>query len=127
MTDTELYDALSEFRKPIRMAILFTLAFKISPRAITGLTWTQVREFRLNKRAMAVLNLIARHISSDLVFWQTRNGKPEPLTGFIESLDRLLGIITLEEFREMYDEMLYIDELSKEFIRLMFLNANAKA
>jgi hypothetical protein len=49
------------------------------------------------------------------------------LTGFIESLDRLLGIITLEEFREMYDEMLYIDELSKEFIRLMFLNANAKA
>jgi len=57
--------------------------------------------------------LIPRHLFSDLVFW---NSTPV-MNNLKADVDLFLGEITLDEYRVLFANMIFVDESSKAFIR----------
>ena len=119
ITDVEFYEALSEFSHRSRVAILFTLSTDLSPQYISKLTWSEAKQLRLGKSAVKILNSIPRQLFSELVFWQVEDYKIKPLSNLTNNIESLIGIFTLDEFRELYENMVYIEESSRSFIRTM--------
>ena len=62
-----------------RLAILLTLTLEITPKDTEDLNWSEVRTASLNQQAIKILNLLPRHLHSDLVFWTAVDGKIKPL------------------------------------------------
>lgn len=119
ITDVEFYEALDKFNHRSRVAILFTLSTDLSPQYISKLNWSEAKQLRLGKSAVKILNSIPRQLFSELVFWQVEDYKIKPLSNLTNDIESLIGIFTLDEFRELYENMVYIEESSRSFIRTM--------
>lgn len=119
LTDIELNQTLSVFNRTTRLAILLTLTLEILPKDIENLSWSEVKTASLNSQAIKILNLLPRHLHSDLVFWSVVDGKIKPLKNLASAIDIIKGEFTLAEFRNLYKNMLYIEESSKQFIRAL--------
>lgn len=88
---------------------------KASPDEVSSLTWSRVRISQQYKLALRLLNKTPRHLFSDLIFWNSES----VMNNLKADVDLFLGEITLDEYRKLYANMLYVDESSKAFIRLM--------
>lgn len=119
LTDSNLNRALSVFNRATRLAILLTLALEIQPEDVQNLNWSEVKKASLNSEAIKILNLLPRHLYSDLVFWTIVDGRVKPLKNLSSAIDIIKGEFTLSEFRDLYKNMLYIEESSKQFIRAL--------
>jgi len=115
LTDTELKASLSSFGRSTRVAILLMFVLKASPDEVSSLTWSRVRISQQYKLALRLLNKTPRHLFSDLIFWNSES----VMNNLKADVDLFLGEITLDEYRKLYANMLYVDESSKAFIRLM--------
>ena len=113
LTDIELKDSMSRFNRYTRIAILLSLVLKISPDEVSDLTWSKVKTLQLNKAAIKLLNLIPRHLFSDLVFWNSAS----VMNNLQADVDLFLGEITLDEYRVLLANMIFVEESSKAFIR----------
>ena len=113
LTDIELKDSMSRFNRYTRIAILLSLVLKISPDEVSDLTWSKVKTLQLNKAAIKLLNLIPRHLFSDLVFWSSAS----VMNNLKADVDLFLGEITLDEYRVLLANMIFVEESSKAFIR----------
>lgn len=119
LTDSELYESLSVYSHSTRVAILLILSQKISPEDALHLTWSRVRDMRLTKSSAKLLNSMPRHLNFDLVFWEIVDNEVTPLFDLPHDVERLIGVFTLGEFRELYDNMICVEQSSREFIRTM--------
>lgn len=121
ITDLELFDSLSEYSQTTRVAMLLILSTDLSPEKVIYLTWKGVKAMSLGRDAVTLLNALPRQLFGDLVFWEELNGEIALLFNLCEDLDRLLGVFTLDEFRELYKNMIYVEASSKKFIRQLSL------
>ena len=119
LTDTDLNQSLLKFKRTTRLAILLTLTLEISPKEVEQLTWNEVKALSLSAPAIKILNLIPRHIHSNLVFWNVIGNSVEPLRYLSDNINLVKGDFTLTKFRLMFKNILYIEESSKAFIRIM--------
>lgn len=80
---------LSDIRKLLNgmtriksLATIFALETGVDLSKLALLRWSQLDDMNLSERAKEVISNVARHIRTDLVFWEYESGRLSPLFSF---------------------------------------------
>jgi hypothetical protein len=111
MTLGELSEIVSLLSRAREGAVVFALAAGLTLDEVVGLRWkAALKIVRRSSAALRVLQVVPRHIRTDLVFWEYVSGKRlSPLFGLKAHFELVSNGRSFESLQRRFGDMLMID------------------